>query len=52
MPLRVRVGHAARGNRGRLEDLAHMQKDHYLTVLRDLPEFKALLPPANPAEKQ
>jgi len=26
------------------KDFAHMQKDHDLTVLRDMPEFRALLP--------
>jgi len=34
------------------KDFAHMQKDPDLTVLRDLPEFKALLPRADPAEKR
>ena len=30
------------------KDFAHMQKDPDLTPLRDLPEFKELLPNADP----
>jgi hypothetical protein len=34
------------------KDFAHMQKDPDLTVLRDLPEFKSLLPRTDPDEKK